>query len=113
MLRAVTVTLSCELVVGAEYRPEVEIVPAVAVSPTVPFTSQVTLLSVGPVTAAENCCDAPAVTVVVVGEIVTTVGGGGGGSGFTVTLAFADLVGSALLRAVTVTTIWLLVEGAT
>ena len=101
MLRAVTVTLSCELVVGAEYRPEVEIVPAVAVPPAVPFTSQATLLSVGPVTAAENCCDAPAVTVAVVGEIVTTVGGG---SGFTVTLALADLVGSALLRAVTVTT---------
>ena len=112
MLRALTVTLSCELVVGEEYRPEVEIVPAVAVPPTVPFTSQVTLLSVGPVTAAENCCDAPAVTVAVVGEIVTAVGGGGG-SGFTVTLAFADLVGSALLRAVTVATIWLLVEGAT
>ena len=91
MLRAVTVTLSCELVVGAEYKPEAEIVPVDAFPPAVPFTSQVTLLSVGPVTDAENCCVAPDATVAVVGEIVTTVGGG---DAVTVSVALAELVGS-------------------
>ena len=91
MLRAVTVTLSGELVVGEEYRPDGEIVPIAAVPPAVPFTSHVTLLSVGPVTEAENCCDAPAVIVAVVGEIVTTVGGG---TGFTVAAALAETVAS-------------------
>ena len=79
-----------------------------------PFTSHVTLLSVGPVTDAENCCVAPDATVAVVGEIVTVTlgGGGGGGSGFTVRVASADLLGSALLRAVTARTNGLFVEGA-
>ena len=100
LLRAVTVTLSCEVVVGAAYRPEVEIVPTVAVPPTLPLTSHVTLWSVAPETVVWNCCVDPAVTVSVVGaiEIVT---GGGGGRGFTVTVALADFVESALLRAVT------------
>jgi len=105
LLRAVTVTLSCELVVDAEYKPEAEIVPVAELPPAVPFTSHVTLLSVGPVTDAENCCVAPDATVAVVGEIVTvTLGGGGGGSGFTARVASADLLGSALLRAVTAKT---------
>jgi len=91
LLRAVTVTLSCELVVGAEYKPEAEIVPVVELPPAVPFTSQVTLVSVGPLTDAENCCVAPEATVAVVGEIVTTVGGV---AGVTVSAEFAKIVGS-------------------
>ena len=91
LLRAVTVTLSCELVEGAEYKPEAEIVPVAALPPAVPFTSHVTLLSVGPVTDAENCCVAPDATVAIVGEIVTTVGGG---AAVTVNVALAEIVES-------------------
>ena len=109
LLRAVTVTLSCELVEGAEYKPEAEIVPVAALPPAVPFTSHMTLLSVGPVTDAENCCVAPDASVAVVGEIVTTVGGG---VGLTVSVALAEIVGSKLLRAVTVTLSCELVVGA-
>jgi hypothetical protein len=43
LLRAATVTLSCELVVGAVYSPAAETVPDVAFPPAAPFTSQVTL----------------------------------------------------------------------
>jgi hypothetical protein len=89
-------------------------VPAVALPPAVPFTSQVTLVSVGPVTVAEKCCVPPAVRVTVFGATEIVVGGGGGGgSGFTVTVALADFVGSALLRAVTIRASGLLVDGAT
>src|SRR5690348_11395979 len=91
LLRAVTVTLTCEVVVGAEYRPEGEIVPAVAVPPMLPLTSQITLWSVAPETVDWNCCVDPAARVSVVGAIEIVTGGGvGGGRGFTVTVALAD-----------------------
>jgi len=41
---------------GAWYTPEVEIVPAVAFPPVIPFTSQVTALLGCPLMLAVNCC---------------------------------------------------------
>jgi len=74
---AVTVTCNAVVVVGAVYKPEVEIVPVCALPPATPFTCQVTPVSVVPVTAAWNCCVPPAATVAEVGEIViATVAGG-------------------------------------
>ena len=78
-----------------------EIVPVALLPPGTPFTSQVTLWSVAPVNVATNCCDAPALSATVIGATEIAIGGGGGGSGFTVIVALADFVGSALLRAVT------------
>ena len=48
-----------------------EIVPTVEFPPCIPFTAQVTEVFVPPVTEALNCCDRPACTVAVVGEIET------------------------------------------
>ncbi len=75
-------------VLGAVYRPELEIVPAVA--------DQVTDVFVEPVTVALNCCVAFVRMVAAVGVSETATGA------FTVTIAEADLVGSATLVAVTV-----------
>ncbi len=73
---------------GAEYRPEAETDPAVA--------DHVTEVFVVPVTVAVNCCEPLVRTVAVVGFIETATGA------LTVTVAEADLVGSAALVAVTV-----------
>jgi hypothetical protein len=58
-------------VAGGVYTPEFVIVPTVELPPAVPLTSQVTLISVAPVTAAVNCCVVPWLTVVVAGVTAT------------------------------------------
>lgn len=75
-------------VVGAVYRPVLEIVPPVAL--------QLTPVFVVPVTVAENCCVAPVRIEAEVGFTETEIGAE------TVTVAEADLVLSATLVAVTV-----------
>lgn len=85
----VAVTVYVPVVLGAVYRPELEIVPALAV--------QVTAVFVDPLTVAVNCCVAPAWMETVTGLIDTTIGAGA----LTVTVADADLVLSAALVAVT------------
>jgi len=77
-------------VAGAVYRPDDEIVPAVAV--------QVTLVLLVPITVAVNCCVPPVTSEAEVGETETdTVAGA-----VTVTVADADLVLSETLVALTV-----------
>jgi hypothetical protein len=72
---AVTVTCTDTLVVGAVYRPLLEIVPFCAFPPTTLFTSHCTVVLLEPVTVAWNCCVPPEVTLALVGEIVIeTVG---------------------------------------
>jgi hypothetical protein len=44
---------------GAVYRPELEMLPAVALPPVTPLTDQVTPVFEVPVTVAENCCVFP------------------------------------------------------
>jgi hypothetical protein len=56
---------------GALYSPAEEIVPAPAVPPRTPFTSQFTAPFVVPETVAVNCFDWPACTVALVGDTVT------------------------------------------
>ena len=56
---------------GAVYRPELEILPAVALPPVTPFTDQVTPVLEVPVTVAENCCVFPACTEADVGVTET------------------------------------------
>jgi hypothetical protein len=75
----------------------------------------VTLWSIEPETIAWNCCEAAAANTNVTGEteIDTTGGGDGRGRGLRVMVAAADLLESALLRAVTTKVIELLVAGAT
>ena len=63
-----------------------------------PLALHVTEVFVLPVTLAVNCCVPPVVRAEVVGEIVTTTGAG---AAETITVADADLVGSATLVAVT------------
>jgi hypothetical protein len=58
------------------YKPEVEIVPTVALPPAAPFTCQVTAVLLVFCTLAVNCCVAPAVTVAEVGEMVMLTAGG-------------------------------------
>ena len=60
-----------------------------------PVAVQVTAVLLLPVTVAVNCCVAPVISEAVVGEMVTA-------TRETVTVAEADLVGSATLVAVTV-----------
>ena len=87
-LVAVTVTLPA--VAGAVKSPPVVMLPALAV--------QVTAGLLLPVTVAVNCCVAPVISEAVAGamETETTTGA------VTVTVAAADLVGSATLVALTV-----------
>ena len=73
------------------------IVPHAAPLQPAPETLQVTAVFVVPVTVAVNCCEAAVATFVEVGETETTTGA------ITVTVAEADLVGSACEVAVTVT----------
>jgi F0F1-type ATP synthase assembly protein I len=63
------------------------------------FTLQVTAVFVVPVTVAVNCCEAPVDSVAEAGKIVTMI------VAVIVTVADADLEGSATLVALTVT--WL------
>jgi len=63
-------------VAGAVYRPELEIVPTVALPPVTPFTCQVTAVLLV-FTVAVNCCVPPVATVAEVGEMVTFTGIGG------------------------------------
>jgi hypothetical protein len=72
------------------YRPAGEIEPAEA--------DQVTEVFAVPETVAVNCCVAPVVSDVDVGETTTTTGVG---AAETITEADADFVGSAALFAVT------------
>ena len=66
----VTVVVLCTAA-GAVYRPELEIVPTVALPPATPFTCQVTAVLLVFCTVALNCWVPPAATVADVGEIVT------------------------------------------
>jgi hypothetical protein len=84
------VTVYVPAVLGAVYRPDVEIVPAVA--------DQVTDVLLEPVTVTVNCCIPPVWMDEDVGLMDTVTGGG---STVTVTLADAVLLGSATLVAVT------------
>ena len=77
-----------------------EISPTVEFPPVMSATCQLMLVLVVPVTLAVNCFDWPACTVALVGEMETLTGAG---AATIATLALADLVGSATLRAVTVT----------
>jgi len=72
---AVTVTVAG--LAGAVYRPELEIVPTVALPPVTPFTCQVTAVLLVFCTVAVNCWVPPAATVADVGEIVTLTAVGG------------------------------------
>jgi hypothetical protein len=77
--------------------PLLFIVPQVAPLQLVPDTVQVTAVFEVPVTEAANCFVDPTATEVLAGETVRTT------VGTMVTLADADLVGSATLVAFTVT----------
>src|ERR671923_1004148 len=69
---AVTVTVAgLGTTAGAVYRPELEIVPIVALPPLTPFTCQVTAVLLVFCTIAVNCWVPPAATVAEVGEMVT------------------------------------------
>ena len=97
-LVAVTDAVVAVLTEGAVYRPVLEIAPLVA--------DQVTPFLVAPVTVPLNCWVFPEFTVTLAGVIETTTGG------VTVTVALADLVGSATLVAVTVTVVFTVTTGA-
>jgi hypothetical protein len=81
----------------------------VAFPPAVPFTDQVTVVALTPVTVAVNCSTCPAPTNTDCGEIVTPADAAGG---FTVTVAVADFVVSVLLVAITDAVIALVTVGA-
>jgi hypothetical protein len=75
-LCAVTVT-DCEgTVLGAVYKPMVEMVPTVALPPTVPSTSQLTAVLLVPETLALNCCDWLTCTLALPGDIESETGVG-------------------------------------
>src|SRR6266513_2927619 len=84
---------------GAVYRPELDIVPTVALPPVTPLTCQVTAVLLVFSTVAVNCCVPPAPTVADTGEIVTRTTA----AGVMVTCAEPDFVGSAWDTAATVT----------
>src|SRR5436190_1971488 len=89
---AVTVTMAgFGTTAGAVYRPELDIVPTVALPPVTPLTCQVTAVLLVFCTVAVNCCVPPAPTVADTGEIVTRTTA----VGVMVTCAEADFVGSA------------------
>ena len=86
----VALTVYVPAVLGAVYKPELEMVPPVAL--------QVTAVFVVPLTVAVNCCIVPVCTEVELGLTATMTGAGA----LTVTVAEADFVESAALVAVTV-----------
>src|SRR6266403_4673327 len=103
---AVTVTVAVTLLLlldvvgtefGAVYSPVVEIVPALLLPPTMPFTSQVIPVLDVPVTAAVNCCEPKVGTVIGLGVTETTI------PPWTMMLAAPDLDESTFATAVTVT----------
>ena len=61
---------------GAVYRPELEIVPIVALPPVIAFTCQVTVVLLVFSTVAVNCCVPPTATVADAGEIITVTATG-------------------------------------
>ena len=82
--RTVTV-LELGIVLGAVYKPNELIVPAAALPPATPFTSQVTAVFDDPVTVTLNDFVAPARTFALAGETVTfTLDPEGGGLGLEV-----------------------------
>src|SRR6266540_1385266 len=95
LLVAVTV---CEpAAAGAVYSPVAEMVPTVVLPPATPSTDHCTLVLVVPVTVAVNCFVVFTATLAEVGLMLIATP-----PLVTVTAAFADLVVSALLVAVTV-----------
>jgi hypothetical protein len=66
---------------GAVNTPDALMVPAVALPPAMPFTLQVTLVSLELLTVATKVCDAPSTTDALPGVIVTLMEGGGGSGG--------------------------------
>jgi hypothetical protein len=95
---AVTVTTAgLGTAAGAVYRPLDEIDPQVAPEQPVPLRAHVTAVLDVPVTLAANCCVFPTTTSAATGEMVTATGAR------TVTVADADLLGSANEVAVTLT----------
>jgi hypothetical protein len=82
---------------GAVYRPLDEIEPQVAPEQPAPLRAHVTAVFDEPVTVAANCCVFPVIISAAAGEMVTATGAR------IVTVADADLVGSANEVAVTVT----------
>lgn len=66
---------------GALYTPAGVIVPAAAFPPGIPFTLQLTLVSVAFVTVAVNVAWFPSTTDPLWGVMVTPIEGGGGGGG--------------------------------
>src|SRR5204863_109664 len=84
---------------GAVYRPELDIVPTVALPPVTPLTCQVTAVLLVFCTVAVNCCVPPTPTDADTGEIVTRTTA----AGVMVTCAEPDFVGSAWDTAATVT----------
>jgi hypothetical protein len=86
-------------VAGAVYNPTLVIVPQVLAAQPTPATLQVTAVFVDPVTVAVNCCWAPTLNWALTGLMLTlTVA-----PLLMVTVAEADLVGSARRVAVTAT----------
>jgi hypothetical protein len=72
---------------GAVYTPSSAMVPTAALPPAVPFTLQMTTVSVVFVTLAENAAVFPSSIEPFFGATVTTMEGGGGGGGSTPELA--------------------------
>ena len=74
---------------GAVYTPAALMAPALTLPPAIPFTLQVTLVSVAFVTVALKVCVLPSTTEALPGVIVTVMeaGGGGGGGGSAAELA--------------------------
>jgi hypothetical protein len=72
---------------GAVYTPSGAMVPTAALPPGVPFTLQLTTVSVVFVTLAVNVVVFPSSTDPLFGATVTTMAGGGGGGGSTPELA--------------------------
>jgi hypothetical protein len=94
----VAVTTCWPALDGAVYRPAVEMVPTVALPPVMVSTDHVTAVFCVPVTAAWNCCVAPAAMLADVGLIEMATLGGGVVT-VTETVAFALFVVSAALVA--------------
>ena len=81
--------------------------PTVALPPAVPFTDQVTVFALSPVTVAVNCCTWPAATNAFCGETVTDAA-----AGLIVTMAEPLFVVSVLLVATTVAVVAAVTVGA-
>src|SRR5271168_3506513 len=82
-------------IAGAVYKPDALIFPQLEPVQPVPETPHDTAVFALPVTCAENCTEAAGASLAEVGEIVILT------TGTTVTVALADLVGSATEVAVT------------